>query len=77
MHWRLALWDPDESYGLPNDRTSGGAAPGRRLRARRSEGVAEPTRRAARELLEHGTYERMEPAVPFGEANGMFAGSGS
>jgi 2-methylisocitrate lyase-like PEP mutase family enzyme len=33
----------------------------------------EATRRAVRELLERGTYRELEQAVPFGEANGMFA----
>ncbi len=33
----------------------------------------EATRRAARELLDQGTYGGMEAAVPFPEANGMFA----
>jgi 2-methylisocitrate lyase-like PEP mutase family enzyme len=42
-----------------------------------TQAALEATRRAARELLERGTYGCMEPAVPFGEANGMFAGSGS
>ena len=32
----------------------------------------EATRRAARELLERGSYGRLEQALPFGEANGMF-----
>ncbi len=31
------------------------------------------TRRAARELLEQGTYGTPEDSLPFGEANGMFA----
>jgi len=31
------------------------------------------TRRAARELLQQGTYGRPEDGLPFGEANGMFA----
>ena len=31
------------------------------------------TRRAARELLEHGTYGRPEDSLPFGDLNGMFA----
>jgi 2-methylisocitrate lyase-like PEP mutase family enzyme len=30
------------------------------------------TRRAARELLERGTYGEVEQAIPFGEVNGMF-----
>ena len=30
------------------------------------------TQRAARELLEQGTYGALEAALPFGEANGMF-----
>ncbi|MGH8702735.1 MAG: isocitrate lyase/PEP mutase family protein [Blastocatellia bacterium] len=30
------------------------------------------TRRAARELLEQGTYGTLEDSLPFGEANGMF-----
>jgi 2-methylisocitrate lyase-like PEP mutase family enzyme len=33
------------------------------------------TRRAARELLEHGTYGRPEDSLPFGDVNGMFAGA--
>ncbi len=32
----------------------------------------EATRRAARELLQHGTFGSPEAAMPFGEANGMF-----
>ena len=32
----------------------------------------EATRRAARELLERGTYGGLEAALPYGEANGMF-----
>lgn len=32
------------------------------------------TRRAARELLERGTYGELGAAMPFGEVNGMFAG---
>jgi len=32
------------------------------------------TRRAARELLEHGTYGEPDDSLPFGEANRMFAG---
>jgi 2-methylisocitrate lyase-like PEP mutase family enzyme len=31
------------------------------------------TRRAARELLEQGTYGTLEDSLPFGEVNGMFA----
>lgn len=32
------------------------------------------TQRAARELLEQGTYGELANAIPFGEVNGMFAG---
>jgi 2-methylisocitrate lyase-like PEP mutase family enzyme len=31
------------------------------------------TRRAARELLERGTYGTPEDSLPFGDVNGMFA----
>jgi 2-methylisocitrate lyase-like PEP mutase family enzyme len=30
------------------------------------------TQRAARELLEQGTYHSLEQSLPFGEVNGMF-----
>jgi 2-methylisocitrate lyase-like PEP mutase family enzyme len=40
-----------------------------------TQAALEATRRAAREVLERGTYECMEPAVRFGEANGMFVRS--
>lgn len=39
-----------------------------------AQAALETTRRAARELLEEGTYGAMEEALPFGGANGMFAG---
>jgi 2-methylisocitrate lyase-like PEP mutase family enzyme len=35
----------------------------------------EATRRAAWELLQRGSYAELKRAMPFGEANGMFAGS--
>jgi 2-methylisocitrate lyase-like PEP mutase family enzyme len=31
------------------------------------------TQRAARELLEHGTYSTLEQSLPFGEVNGLFS----
>jgi 2-methylisocitrate lyase-like PEP mutase family enzyme len=37
-----------------------------------TQAALEATSRAARELLEHGTYFSMEAALPFAEANGMF-----
>jgi 2-methylisocitrate lyase-like PEP mutase family enzyme len=37
-----------------------------------TQAALEVTRRAARELLEQGTYYGMEAALPFAEANGMF-----
>jgi 2-methylisocitrate lyase-like PEP mutase family enzyme len=42
-----------------------------------TQAALEATRRAARQLLERGTYDGIEPAVPFGEANGMFVRSGT
>ena len=42
-----------------------------------TQAALEATRRAAREMLERGTYGCMEPAVPFGEANGMCVRSGT
>lgn len=43
-------------------------------------GIAEAmmafVRRAAGELLQHGSYEALEQAIPFAEANRMFAGRG-
>jgi 2-methylisocitrate lyase-like PEP mutase family enzyme len=37
-----------------------------------AQAALEATRRAARELLDRGTYGEMESGIPFGEANGMF-----
>jgi 2-methylisocitrate lyase-like PEP mutase family enzyme len=37
-----------------------------------TQAALETTRRAARELLEQGTYGGMEAALPFGEVNGMW-----
>jgi 2-methylisocitrate lyase-like PEP mutase family enzyme len=37
-----------------------------------AQAALEVTRRAARELLEQGTYGEMEAAMAFPEANGMF-----
>jgi 2-methylisocitrate lyase-like PEP mutase family enzyme len=42
-----------------------------------TQAALEATRRATRELLDCGTYDAMEAAVPFGEANGMFVRSGT
>jgi 2-methylisocitrate lyase-like PEP mutase family enzyme len=38
-----------------------------------AQGALATTRRAARELLEQGTYGAPEDSLPFGEINGMFA----
>jgi 2-methylisocitrate lyase-like PEP mutase family enzyme len=72
------------AIGMPLNIMAGPGAPGTRELgelgvARVSVGPAitmaalEATRRAARELLDCGTYGGMEAAMPFGEANGMFA----
>lgn len=37
-----------------------------------AQAVLATTRRAARELLEHGTYGALEDGLPFGDANDMF-----